>query len=326
MKYRKIYFTQSAHRFFLSLYQPNEVSLVVFCGDEGSYRFLRQLLPSQEIISIPNVNIENLKEVESWCSDHRKYFDEIPIETEVFFFGWPGFMPFFILHDFFIKKGVRAFYINALLPGWWYEPVEKHGLGDKALRLENILGFPVTRFRTRMWPFWGPTKLPPYSELSLEPWPRLSDRYLGDNANVLEDTVLLLDGPIQALASVPGGIDIPETRRKLVTFLSGLIGHGKKIHLKPHPGGNHGNHSLHGTKLEEMISVLPINIPAEMIMNRYSEVYGFNSSSLAEPITGRKYSLGKLVVFTSGVVEEEFWALLEDFTGMGNNVEVLKFD
>lgn len=320
-----VYFVENLHgiQYFLSLYDPTKSNLIVMGHYKALHQFLQEIMPNERKIVIPLIPdyhrrrlgwLRRLWVFFRWRIKYSRLLREVKPPAKAWFLSKYANEHFFIPLGCLSRRGVELKFVDATSIGFPAELVEDQNLFSRLyVWLLGIVGgvrFIKARCRVHFWQGLGLASGFETVDYTPDSWQLLSQKYQRAFGIESENAVLIVDDPIQHFP----GINVGETQKRLVSFVSGLLEKDLQVHLKPHYGGD--VNSFSGTCLEDQIRILPRFFPVELILNRYQEVYWlFSSASGACPIDGKKYSLANLVVFDSKEKEGLFWELCSNHFG-----------
>ncbi|TAN45977.1 MAG: hypothetical protein EPN22_00485 [Nitrospirae bacterium] len=325
MPYDKVYVIDKvfAINYFLTLYRPEESNLIVMSDDKTLEAFFQDVLPDQIRRIVPRIPINyfpsagefdmQLLQIDEWCKQYRDILFDIGPPTKIYFFSKYNTPHFFILISDLKKRGLDIEYINLVPPSFakGIERIAEHSLSlPHLMHLQNLKRKIGCNLYVYKFPLWVDIGLgDEYKDNAIIPhsWEKLDEIFSWKKPHISHNTVLFVDGPMEVFQ----GLNIDISRDRVVGFLSKLIQLGKEIHLKPHYDERLNGHSLVGTALEDKVLVLPKYFPAELLVHDYPEIYGFNSLTLATQVSGRKFTLSKMLVFDSKKNEDLHWYLFK---------------
>jgi len=331
-KYEVLYFVPAVDgiRYFLSHYDPDKSTLVITNDNiESINKLLKIMLPDQKIISIPNLKFNGfptteevyelqIKELEAY---KKKYIDilnqYLPVKKAYMFSNHSQFN-FFILLNQLESEGAQVSTIKVDFENS-FTPVESKYLPTLfKLHLEKmtkIIGYKMYLLSMTVSDYTVNIGIGPLSHLkSIEykplSWYELADKFSLNFTIDTKGAVLFIDTPIQYYYR---GVNVLKTQNNIGNFFKKLMLEGKKIHLKPHYQDAAKSHSLSGSEIERSLQILPSFFPVQLIMEEYSEIYAYSSSSLIAPIEGKKYSLSRFVEFNSVDTLFNYWIHLFEY-------------
>jgi hypothetical protein len=311
--FENIYFVYfGALQHFLTIIEPGKSNLIIIQDVPYLKQFLNAILPDETIITVPEIESRRISK-----KNKKRFFQCLldiiitrtqipaPLKTispkaEVFLFLEVGSLSFFILCQFLQKKDATVNYVDAGSPINYNHSIPYNRL-SKSLRfelwfLQILSGVRLAWFEAPYKPklkIIGLRNHTPPLELSPMLWGEITQKHRWHYKKDIHNAVLFIDCTIQNIL----GIDFNRSQKNVIDFFSQLIDKGVAIHVKGHQGSQ--LNSFSGTELERKVELLPTFYPVELIMNSYQKVYGINSNALKCPIYGKKFSLIKLLVFTS---------------------------
>jgi len=336
-KYDAIYFVPGVDgiRYFLSHYDPNLSNLIVTNeGIKSIHKLIRVLFSEQKIITVPNLKFNGFPNTEAQYNEqiveletYRKLYSNIldnylPVKKAYVFSNHCQFN-FFILLRKLESEGVEVASIKVDFEAV-FKPIESRYLPSLfKLHLEKmsqIIGYKM--YLLNMSGFTINAGIGPLSNIKSininpAPWQELANKFSVTYKTDTNNAVLFIDTPIQYYFM---GVDLKKTQHNIERFFQKLISEGKEIHLKPHYQDAAREHSLSGTEVEKNITLIPSFFPVQLIMDFYTEIYAYSSTSLIAPIKGKKYSLSKFIEFKSVNALFHYWINLfeSQFISMGN--------
>lgn len=322
--YENIYFVYFAclHE-FLSLIEPGKSNLIVIHDVHPLKKFLREILPNEKIIIIREINSQNIHKIWNKAYFQRifdilylrvhipKLFKDVSSQTKVFFFQTSdiAFLLFYRFYKCKMKLQVNNIYSHLGGPSFDWKVPDKDL--NKALRyqlwiIQAFCGLDLAWFEVpykKKVKYIGLEHPVEHKKYDIKSWSEITRKYHFNIENNTKNAVLFIDWDIKTIF----GVNVKKSQRNFVKFFNSIINKGFNIHLKGHYG--HKNNSFQGTVLENKIELLDSHFPVELIMNNYEEVYGVASRSLSYRIKGKKYSLGKLLVFDLEFRRDQFNAI-----------------
>jgi hypothetical protein len=304
---------------FLSLYEPEASNLIVTSQHGSLRKLLDEIMPEAKRVVIPSMPrvmhpLRRLYQVFLRRTRQAGLLKDVTSSATAYYFTEFGAVQFYIAQGYLSRKHVDTRFVDAISANFYYErrPSNELKLTTRFYLwvLSQASGVRLTWMKTHNKDWLGlqePVMPMPYSP---DPWEAIVNKYGLSYRNHSSDSILLVDAPIQLLA----GVDIAKSQTNLVRFASQLLDRGQRIHLKPHPGAPDKS-SFDGTSIRDEITFVPAHYPVEMLMHQYQEVYYFMSASGSVPFSGKKYSLGRLLEFSSEEARDAFWTTYKDEFG-----------
>ena len=334
MAINNIYFAPSFHgiKYFLSLYEPGSSSLVIVSEIHKSViAFIRDIMPDAKMLVLPyklntlskfkfksrRLHFRELYEIFLYRRKYSKILDrkfDINPKANAYFFSNFGLISFLILVGHLYRKRITIKFIDISSSDYYCRKALKKdlSLGEKInlLALSIVSGIKITRFnaRRKIWLGWEDCINPsPYRPMS---WENISKKYYLESDKIEDNAVLFIDSPILDYTD----LNIKKSQHNLLRYFKPLLDEGKRIYVKPHYGSPE-IHPFLGTVLENKINVLNADMPVELILHNYNEVYFSYSTGLRKNFKGRKYSIFNLLVFDSNETRDEYKQVGEDTLG-----------
>jgi hypothetical protein len=338
-----------AINFLMSIYDPNEKNLFVVSDRIAESTLLRDLFPNDPVISFPHQMFPHpyppkeewgdqfsmVKKVRHHLMSSLKH---VGPNAEVILFIDFTFIYFFVVVDFLREQGLKAKFVNS---HQFY--VTKHS--DQELlaqrppdfqrylkKLSYAAGVKLVEFAHEPVgvnvPPGGPEPITaigfglaePLESAAIAPlsWPDIMEKFGLNESQQIDGAILFIETMFNDNSLWGVVVDVEKTTESVTKFFSSKLQDGLEIHVKPHYSDPEYN-MFEGTSLEHHVKLLPGDIPAELIMNKYEEVYMFLSSCARRRIRGKKYSLSPLVVFKDKTEERRYCAIQAGTYGSERN-------
>ena len=289
----------------------DEESTVLVSDNADLYAFLKNNIASEKIQVLkvetlsPSIwGLVNKSIVNRWLSETFKIVNT-PIK-KLYYFCNAFSLNFFFLINSLRKKGVEIIFWNSD-SHLDINPIKmsfRDVLKNKIL-MRLLYGFKIDIYRFRR------SNVPVYNYdnnkldiLLRKDWNTISREFnLRLDRQQQEGDILFIDCPIQSIE----GVCLKASQKKIADFLSQKIESGETIYYKGHPGVKQS--SLEGTSQENIVEIVPPEIPSEIVLLGFNKAYAFATSSL-NTFEGEIQLLGDLLVFESEELEKKYTDLL----------------
>lgn len=330
---------------FLALIKLGDSNLIITFEESIINDFIEEVLPTERCISISQIQKQTFSQINS--SRIYKYFlfpmcimrnriichnllksISLSSSPNVFFFSRSN-LEYSMLIKYLQYKGAKPNYFNSVRLESF---IRKYNNNEMSISLRLYLRFiellsglrlsineHKSKNKLKIITFDYQNKKEKYNKIS---WNQIRQRIGWDYKLNTNNAVLLIDTPILSIK----GIDFHETTKNLVKYFTHILQKDMVIHVKPRPKKMIDNitiHSLCNTILENKIMTVAHNIPAEMILDYYQDIYLYDNYTGSYKCNGTKYSLSKLLVFKCKVRFDVYWSNLK--MSLGDEYANIKF-
>ena len=332
---QRIFMINNIHFFqnFMSLYHPQDENFFVISQHDYNARVFDHLFRGHKLIYLPELAptppyapnpareeqvLEKARQMRGLCA---QALDLLPAGAEIFYFACTFTLQFFMLIKALLARNPAQPLVHyrpttALFPQGKFRveviprariQAQDPAHADFLRRLSQATGLTLTERNMRLHePDWegawtikgyGPEEIMGQDlPAPMQPWPQIKAKLGLPPSPRLAKTLLYVDSPLNEYQ----GLDLEQTRRNLVSFLTHKLNQGWAIHVKPHYRSQ-GQTAVHGSPLADVVTFLPTVIPVELMMEAYPEIYVISSHAGAMQAQADKYSLFFLMAYTDPV-------------------------